>query len=245
MLDYSRFNEIRFWSPSASLEESIEEARILELSKAKYALDETQKRIEMASKKQEVIDNLTYEKNLILRDAMLAIKEDIAQSYYNVFKFFMPNNILGKAWKYSMFKNQNRLKEIEESYKKDPSEGYSLKDYKNSFDFVINTIKDRLIPDKYKKESKLIEIIDSNYATTYEFTFNYKNVEFIVCIPIFENANINNYSELLNGYVLRFHESKYCVGYAFHALNPDEFKEKLEKWLDEKLISEKEASSNE
>lgn len=239
MLDYSMFDRMRFgaWrSPDTTFDDICKEGEAVELGKAQYALEETKKRLEKANKKQEEIDNLKYEKELILGNVFDLIREDIAQSYYNIFRFFNTSELLWEAWKYSSFKRQGRLQEIEESHKKEPEYCKSLEDFENAYDFVLRTVKDRLIPEKYRDESTLVEIVDWSYSIAYEFTFKYKDIEFIICVPMFNNVNDKNYLEMLSGYVLRFRESEHCIGLAFSTINPQEFKEKLEKWIDDKLI---------
>jgi len=238
MLDYSMFDVARLgaWRGSnTTFEDICKECDATELAKAQYALEETKKRLEKANVKQEQIDNLKYEKELILDNVFNLIREDIAQSYYNIFRFFNTNELLWEAWKYSLFKEKGRLQEIEEAHEKEPNDCKSLEVFENSYNFVLRTIKDRLIPEKYRDESTLVELIDWCYSTAYEFTFKYKDIEFIICVPMFNNANDKNYLEMLSGYILRFKESEYCIGLAFNAINPNEFKIKLEEWLDERL----------
>ena len=203
--------------------------------KAEYIFEATNKRIEKAKKKQEEIDNLKYEKGLIMNNVFDIIRESLAQSYYNIFRFFKVSELLWEAWKYSFYKGENRLKEIEEDHKKDAEHCKPLKDFRDSYNFVVSQVKKGLIPEKYRDESNLVEIIDYSYSTSYEFTFKYKKVEFIISIPMFNNVNENNYLDLLRGYVLRYHEDKSCIGYAFNTIVPDEFMEKLETWLDEQV----------
>ena len=240
MLDYTMFDQARrmpgWRSPDTTMEDILKQDEEFELAKAQYALDETNKRIDKANKKQEEINNLTYEKGLILVDVFNVIREDIAQSYYNIFRYFNVGDLLWEAWKYSSFKEKGRLQEIEEAHKKDPKYCKPLEDFENAYNFVLRTVKDRLIPEKYRDESTLVEIVDWWYSTAYKFTFKYKDIEFIICVPMFNNVNDKNYLELLSGYVLRFRESEYCIGLAFNTINPNEFKEKLEKWIDDKLI---------
>lgn len=238
MLDYSMFDAIRLgaWrSPNTTFDDICKEYDAEELEKAQYALEETKKRIEKANVKQAQIDNLKYEKELILGNVINIISEDIAQSYYNIFRFFNTSELLRESWKYSSFKGKGRLQEIEEEHKKEPENCKPLEDFENAYNFVLRTIKDKLISEKYRDESTLVEIIDWCYSTAYEFTFKYKNIEFIICVPMFNNVNVKHYLEMLSGYVLRFKESEYCIGLAFKTINPDEFKVKLEEWLDERL----------
>lgn len=237
MLDYSKFDCYR--TLSKSLEDFAKQEEKFEEAKALYALKETDKRIEKANKKQEEIDNLTYEKGLILQNALDVIREDINQSYYNIFRYLNIRETLWLTWKYAHFKKENRLEDIEKDYKKDKKYNKPLKDYKVAFDFVVDTVKDRLIPEKYRKKSDLIKIIDCNHSTQYEFTFKYKNIEYGICIPMFINANQDNYLELLGGYALRFKDSEYCISRAFNTLSPREFREKLEGWITDRLKKEK------
>lgn len=215
----------------------IEDEEKQEIIKSQYALDETKRRLEKANKKQEEIDNLKYEKDLILENVFSHIKEDIAQSYYNIFRYLIVDDLLWEAWKYSLYKNKGSLEEIEKSHKENPEYCKPLKDFEDSYNFVVEKVKIRLIPSKYKDESNLVEIIDCNRSSSYEFKFKYKDVEYAICVPVFVNANKDNYAELLSGYKLEFKESEHCIGLAFNTMNPNEFKEKLEEWIDNQLIN--------
>ena len=68
MLNYSMFDNARIGAcrMSNDMDEIWKAEEALEFSKAKYALEETKKRLEKANKKQEEIDNLNYEKELNL-----------------------------------------------------------------------------------------------------------------------------------------------------------------------------------
>lgn len=241
MLDYSMFDVtgLGAWVNHNDMDEILKEEEAIEFSKAQYALEETKKRLEKANTKQAQIDNLKYEKELILGNVFDLIREDIAQSCYNIFRWLETSGLLLEAWKYSLFKSQKRLKEIEEAHKQDPKHCKSLKDFRDSYNFVIDTIKKKLIPDKYREDSTLVEIIDWCCSTAYEFTFKYKDIEFIICVPMFNNVNNKNYLEMLSGYILRFRESDVSIALAFNTINPNEFKEKLELWIDERLKESK------
>lgn len=237
LLDYAAFYKMNM--PCSTTEEMLEQNKSIERGKAQYALNETKERLKKASKKQEEIDNLNYEKGLILNNVFALIKEDIHESYFNIFRYCKVNELMYKAWKYAYFKDSHRLNDLKKAHKEDPKYNPSLNDYKETFEFVVKTVKNRLIPEQYREDSTLIELLDFNYSTAYEFTFKCKGVEYTISVPVFLNVNNNNFLEILNGYTLRFQESEHCIGFAFSAINPEEFMESLEKWLDERIPEHK------
>lgn len=234
-LDYSSF-DINWIGFDSSYEDTFERNRYIEKAKAEYALSEVKLRLEKAENKQKEIDNLTYEKSLIMSNAVDIIKEDISESHYNIFRFLNMGDCLHKAWKYSYLKNEGRLVELPEESENDESRD----DYQRDYDFVVTMIKRRLISDKYRDRCELIEIVNYNYSVAYEFTFRTKDdIEFTIWMPVFLNADINNYREMLSGYALYFNSSEYVIDCAFRELDTDVYSQKLEEWLDNQ-IKEKE-----
>lgn len=199
----------------------------LQMSRAQYVKSEIDKRIEKYKQKEEEIENLKYESNLIVSDIIGTIREDLEESFYNIFKWYQ-KDILSKTWKFSRDKDN-------EDFKKDKKE---YDEHKACYEVVINRVKVGLIPEKYHKRLKLVEIIDFNYETEYEFKFQYKTLEFIICTPVFHNATKENYTDILSGYKLKTEDKSSCiteVSTEIKELNPDKFREKLGAWLGEKL----------
>lgn len=235
LLDYSKFHNLDiFGRPTINSDvvDILDKYEAIDVAKAGYALSEINKRVGKANKKQEEIDNLIYEKELIIGDVINLIREDISQSYYNIFSFVRIRNLLWEAWDYFWLKKEG---ETEKEHLKGPEGSISLEDFEKSYNVVIGTVKDKLIPEKYRDESILVEIMDWNLSTAYEFTFKYKDIEFIIGVPMFKNANNKNYLEMLSGYTLKFREDECSLGFGFSTLNPKEFKGKLESWIDERL----------
>lgn len=209
-----------------SLEQQFKQMEEVDKLKAEITLKAIKETIDKVNKKQELIDELDYEKDLILQDAIKRVRENLRDSYYNIFRY-MNGDIFSKAWRYMLHKKNGTL----ESLKKQDEEGF--KDDETTFGFVTRTIKNCLIPEKYQ-DVELKEIIDCSYATSYEFYYKIENLEFIIEVPVFDHASQDTYKELICGYKLR-QEEGCCISLEFSELNPYKFKDKLEEWLDEKL----------
>lgn len=198
----------------------------LETSRAAYVKSEIDKRIEKHKQKEEELENLKYESNLILDDILGTIKEDLDESYYNIFKWFA-RDIVAKAWRFSRNEKEEFIKDEKE-----------YEDCKTRYDVVINRVKQELIPEKYHKGLKIIEIIDYNWESAYEFKFKYKTLEFIICVPMFHHATKENYMDMLSGYKLKLEDKTHVIteiSTEFKELNPEKFREKFGEWIGEKL----------
>ncbi len=200
--------------------------------KAKFTYDNIRETMNKAYKKQELIDELDYERKLIVEDALKQVREELNNSSYSIFPF-TNSDIFYKAWKYFNYKKSGKLSEIEKAYEEHPMDGYSLKDYKNDFGYAYRTIKGYLIPEKYEK-AELIKIYDCSYSSSYEFYFRINNIDFIIEIPVFMNVTQDNYADIIAGYKLR-QEEGCSISLEFSEINPAVFKDKLDKWLDDKV----------
>lgn len=230
MLDYSKFDRLIGIDYLNS-----------EYARAAYVIDCIHKRQDSLKKKREDIESLRYEEELIMGDILNVIATDLHNSAFNLFRGFAPE-LLRKAWRYSHFKNENRLDEFAED---DSEDKYTRKDHENAYMYCLTIIKQNLLPKWCVDDVELLQIMDNWYETSYQFTFKYKDIEFIVCVPVFQHANKDNYYELLEGYLLRHYEGEHFVDLDFYTLDPREFKEKLDVWLKERLGTKDEGENKE
>ena len=168
--------------------------------------------IKKEQKKQEDIWNLTYEHELIKNDIINNIQNNLGISAYNIFRM-NHHDIFDKVFSYSHFHKEED---------------------KSSYEYALSTIKNCLVPKKYIKKIELEDIKDYNYGSSYWFYFMIEDIKFVIEIPVFWNANGKNYTSLLSGYCLR-QEDDCFINLIDHDINPDAFKEKLEKWLSKEL----------
>ena len=201
-----------------------------EKAKDQYVLDELTKRREKLKAKEESIENLQYERNLVLNDILTVIREDLNQSGYNMFRYLNEGDLFWEAWRYG---NHHKDKDFEPYQDKEVK-----KKEKQSFEFVTHQIEHMLLKDNpdFKFDN---EVIDSDFSLYYEFTYKYKNQKIYVCIPNFKCATDRNYLSLLNGYVIRYRESEYCTGWITSDLDYHNIYEKLMAWINEHWPEEK------
>lgn len=184
------------------------------MAKASYIKSCIDDRLKKYKEKKELIDTLTYENVLIKEDIIGCIREDLEESSYNIFMGL--SEALTKAWIYFHHKEEN-------------------KEFKGIFELVLDYIKRNLIPDKYADKVELVDVVNFCFSAGYEFTFMLDDLEFIILVPVFGNANKDNYLYILNGYCLNFKESKHITNMIFNTLDPREFKKKLGEWINEKI----------
>lgn len=137
--------------------------------------------------KEEQIEDLQYESNLIEIDIIDDIKNDLYRSDFNLFCMITPNGF-DETWRYS----RDNTKE----------------DYKKSYNFVTNRIKEYIL--KNNKDYKLQSVINYNFGVYYEFEYKYKNKVIRIDVPMYPAANKDNYKELMHGYRVYLQTSSNC-----------------------------------
>lgn len=212
-LDYSMIENMYLGSPGTT-KEMVDTIRAREECKSLLVKNALDNRMEKHKVKLEAINNLIYEKNLIEEDICNVIREDLAGCSYNLFRFFNAS-LLSDAWRYSRFKN-----EFEDEEEKNKC--------KNSYEFVITQIKRNIL--REDNDFELIAIVEYNYGDRYEFEYTYKGQEITVSIPNYGIAKPKNYIDLLQGTILRYHESECVIGNLAHDLNYEKIAEELKKW---------------
>jgi hypothetical protein len=191
-LTYDKFDELY------SFTEGFEKTAF---DKADFVVSEINKRIAREKAKQQQIDELTYEKDLITKDIIDTIRTDLCNSKYNLFSGFK-TDIFNKAWRYSWHKKD---KEYWGDDKEKARE--NKKEYKNCFELVTDYIKRHILSNDDTYE--LVEIIDSNFSRAYCFQYKYKDQLIQLTIPMWHAADASNYQEMLGGYRLNYQSPRY------------------------------------
>lgn len=223
-LNYEMLDQFRLWNS--------EDLDAHEYTKASYILDEIEKRKSKLKAKKELIDELTYESNLITEDIVKVIKEDLNYSYYNIFAG-LTAEALYKTWKYFWYKN-NKASWGEDKEKAKEEK----KSCKYAFEYVLDIIKRKLLSNDDNYE--LVEILDSCFSTAYCFTYKYKDQTIQITIPNWSSATEDNYTSLLNGYMAHFKESAFSWGWITGNVDYRKVAEELAKWIKEKTNEDKE-----
>lgn len=182
-----------------------------ENAKALLIVNDINAKKEKIKQKQRLIEDLKYESDLIEQDMIRNIKVDLYSSAYNLFGY-IPSSHFKEAQQY--FKNNTD----DEAKKK-------------SFSFITNKIKEEIL--KNNNEFKLKEIVDYLYETAFEFEYEYKNHIIRIDIPMYSNAYIKNYNDLLYGYRLYIQTSSNCYELKFWNLDYRAFADSLEKYIND------------
>ena len=187
--------------------EAYENAKALEI------VNNINNKKEKMKQKQKLIEDLKYESDLIEQDMINNIKVDLYQSSYNLFGYISASHFI----------DAQRYLHTDDKEKK--------KEYKKSFTFITNKIKENIL--KNNNEFKLKDISNYFYETSFEFEYKYKNHIIRIDIPIYSNAYTKNYNDLLYGYKCYLNTSEHCYELKFYDLNYKTFADKLEKYINE------------
>lgn len=209
ILNYDKFNNLPYKSYEA-----------MQGEKAKYVLDEIKLRQERKNQKDKLIEELTYEKDLITHDIINIIKSDLAYTQYNLFAGHN-QEMFSKTWKYINFKKSENI------------DKETKKDYKKSFDFVTNIIMENILLGN--KDFKLKEIYDCNFSQAYNFIYEYKNNKFSINIPMFANTNEKNYLQMLYGYCISHYDSKHSSRQIIYGLDYTKVANDFKQWLKDNI----------
>ena len=232
MIDYGILNSFSVTGSigldeGASLEDTFAFYDAKDFAKAYFIMDFLKKRLEKLRQKQEVIDELTYEKKLLENDALSIIKDDLANSRFNIFRMTNKTDLLWRAWRYFNCKKDGTLSELGND------------DFESAFDFVKEVVEKSLIPDCIRDSVTLKEFVDYGYASFYEFGYEYesdgKRLEFTISVPMFSSANDKNYMEILQGYTLKYSEKEGIIKHAFSEIDHTKFKNRLGEWIEGRL----------
>lgn len=188
---------------------------VYENTKALEIVNNIKNKKEKMKKKQTLIEDLKYESDLIEQDMINNIKIDLYHSSYNLFGHISASMFTEAICYFN--------KRVDDKEKK--------KEYKKSFNFITNKIKEEIL--KNNNEFKLKDITDYFFKTAFEFEYKYKNHIIRIDIPIYSSAYIKNYNDLLYGYRLYLKTSSNCYELKFYDLNYKTFADSLEKYIND------------
>lgn len=229
MLDYKIFDRLGFYGGGYD-----------DSAVAAYVKSELDRRVKYHQDKQGLIYNLQYEDSIIINDICEVIKDDLYRSALNIFRG-LTSELASKAWRY---------------FNRKPGDEYTeeqLKEYKSAFDFFVFTVNRRFFND----DKELIDNLKMTWfgycgydEHAYSVEYSYKNglIKLSVEIPMFSNANVQNWAGMLAGYYIRYAESEYSWDIAASGLIPDEVRDKFLAWLPEyekKVLADREAKKEE
>lgn len=160
------------------------------------------KKLNSLKHKTSQIEELSYERELITNDIISYIRTDIKNSCISLFRH-CSSNVLEGAHRY-FYLNKDKSGCNKET----------LDEFRSDFEYALRVIRQQFrIQDE--KVFQLTCIMNFNFDTSYDFTFEYHNPElprvvtFTIQIPDFSAANAENYSYLLDGYSI-FHNTSDC-----------------------------------
>lgn len=192
---------------------------INEDSRNQYIKQQLDLRIERFKQKQHLIDELTYEKQLIESDILDVIKTDIHNSSYNIL-YGMYDKIYLSIWQYFWHKDD---KEWFKTHEENEAE------LKSVYEYALDRIKDAFFP---QYDFELVEIIDFGYSTSYEFHYKYKDQMIEIVIPCFSHANKDNYEYLLGGYRVLYQQSTHVWSTIAFDLDYHKVAQQLQQWIE-------------
>lgn len=217
MLDYSKFHV--YGISTECTREAIKS----------YIQSEIDKRVKKLRNKEEEIDNLKYERDLVENNIVELIRDDLKLSgAINLFAFYDNElNLFETAAKYGNYTKNTAKKDYFKSKEEQ-------KDCEQSFNFIDATIRHVFFKDN-KKFKFANEVLNYDWATYYEFAYTINKKFIYVCIPVFANATLKNYKELLEGYKVKHLEKGIIDSIKTISKNLDYniVADELEKWINE------------
>ena len=189
------------------------EYEIHENTKALEIVNNIKNKREKIKQKQKLIEDLKYESDLIEQDMINNIRVNLNNSSYNLFGYISASMFTEAICYFN--------KRVNDKEKK--------KEYKKSFNFISNKIKEEIL--KNNNEFKLKDITNYFFETAFEFEYKYKNHIIRIDIPIYSSAYIKNYEDLLYGYRLYIKTSTNSYELKFWDLNYQTFADSLEKYI--------------
>ena len=171
--------------------------------------------------KEDLIENLLYEKSLITQDLCKSVKE-IQDSYFGLFRYIVNGDFMWRTWKYFNYKDEV---ENDEELTEEEKERY-----RNDFEFVTVRIKRAFELDD---DFELLAVSMYNYYAGYYFQYKYtgdkyRHEEIEIYIPDFTRGDIQD----IGGYHINYKSSECCWDYIANGLDYHELAKTLKKWLE-------------
>lgn len=198
---------------------NLEEERLL---KAKLLLNKINHKQDLINKKNEQIENLNYEKDLITEDIVHTIKNSLQDSEFNL--IWGASSVYRDAWRYGYNKDYPDANIFKDDETKDKA--------KKAYKWVTDSIKEKILLNNKKFKLKSISVYGYDNQG-YSFYYTYGKQAFEIYIPMFNTTNKDNYKEMLLGYRILIKTSDNCwkcilYNIDYHQL-ANNFKEYLEK----------------
>ena len=185
-------------------------------------LDKIKKVQDRLNNKDNAIEELQYERNLIFGNLCNIISNDLRNSAFNIFRGFT-SDICWKAWRWCNYKDRVDEELINGKLTKDEYDKYMA-----CFDLTVGRIIGCFFGE-LKGKVKFKEII-KNWTVGYDYIYTYEDQEVNILIPIF-NADDKDYGYALEGYRAGYKESERVRGYIANGLDYKEVAKKLQDWL--------------
>lgn len=194
-----------------------------EETKKQELLNEIKKAQDRIAKKDELIKELQFERNLIFKDFLYIIDKDLHGSSFNIFGGYV-DDFLWKAWMWSCNKDN-----LNEKLKKEELTKEEYKSYKRFFEISTKEVKDAFFGDL--KDDIKFKQITMYWTTGYDFTYTYKDQEIIIFIPLFYADDEHTLYDTLSGYRVNYKENEVVLGWICGGLDYKEVAKKLQEWL--------------
>ena len=202
------------------LRDSIEEQEKARKQEVLNKIKEAQDRV---AKKDELIKELLFERNLIFDNFLNIINKDLHNSSFNIFGGYV-DNFLWKAWMWSCNKDN-----LNEKLKKEELTKEEYKSYKRFFEISTKEVKDAFFGDL--KDDVKFKQITMYWTTGYDFTYTYKDQEIIIFIPLFYADDEHTLYDTLSGYRVNYKENEVVLGWICGGLDYKEVAKKFQEWL--------------
>ena len=175
------------------------------------------------SNKDKAIEELQYERDLIMGNLCYTINYDLKNSSFNIFMGFT-DEMFWKAWRL-----YNHKEVVEEEFAKGEVDENYYKSHKTALSYTDSLIREKFFGKEFKDKVKLIELLKT-WTTGYSYTYKYKKQEIMIFIPIF-SADEKTYPEALYGYRVNFKRSEYGWDFIASDLDYKKVAEKLQDWI--------------
>ena len=196
--------------------------------KREFVINEVDKRQKLLIKKQEQVNDIRYESELVAADIAFIIREDmVVNPEFNVFAETQVtdlDDLLNGAW----LEKSSANKAVYENFSQE------VKDKsKASADLVLNIISTKIF--NSDPEFKLVDVSKTDEKDHYWFVYDYKDVSFLLAIPVFSVADSRNYGQLLDGYLVACKENpeESAAKLILRSLNYKNVLPAIQKWYAE------------
>lgn len=205
-LDYSKLSQMNFGVPVDKQEEA----------QKQFVLSEINFRVEKTRMKQAEIDNLSYEKTLITEDIINIIRKDLTDSRNNLFCWADLTKLCFEAYS------------CQKSYKTKENLTEKERQQADARDIIVDTIKKEFF---LNNEDFIYNNISMyGYQEAYAVEFVYKKQLVHVYIPVFPNANTDNYLTLLAGYQVIYQEGESAWNTITYGFNFQKIAADIQMW---------------